>query len=207
MVQEIKRWLASDQDYAAGVALYETHGSSNVRKRMFASGATSFNREKLTQSLQELLSAEKPKPKTPSTTPAAKVTTVPTPNPNHQEHYEALMKQRQSLLDERTLAHARLNIVPEGEQLLKLSLQILELVPQIKKLNYIRKSYLVHGCLPDELFPKPKVDESDKASLIQHRNNLRTKRSRLRKHPESNEQELATIETEIQRLTILINSK
>ncbi len=90
--------------------------------------------------------------------------------------------------------------------MLQLSLRILELVPQIKKLNYIRKFYLTHGCLPDELFPKSKVDESDKASLIQHRNNLRTKRSRLRKHPETNEQELATIETEIQRLTILITS-
>jgi vacuolar-type H+-ATPase subunit I/STV1 len=214
MVHEIKQWLASDQDFTAGVELYNRYGKSAVLRRMFANGSSSFVREKLLQSLQELAPVEVVDPK-PAAAPKPRKAAVkkisqpeekPVANPADQEKFEQLMQQRQSLLDERTLIHARLNQTPEGNPLLEASLRILELVPIIKKLNYTRKYYLEHGCLPAEKPAKAEVDESDMASLVQHRNNLRTKRSRLKDKPEKAE-ELEKLESEIERLTLLIKSK
>lgn len=211
-MQDIRQWLASPKDYATGVALYEKYGSSSVRKRMFATGYSSFNMEKLEESLQELLPSPAPEPVAPKTVPkeapaapAKPAAAAPAPNPDDKALYEDLMLQRQEMLDTRTVAHARLSVVKTDAERLELALRILDLVPQIKKLNFIRKYYLQHACLPAESKPRPAVDESDKAALVQHRNNLRSKRSKLKSKPEK-AQELQEVEEEIQRLTTLIDT-
>ncbi|WP_276496714.1 hypothetical protein [Pontibacter litorisediminis] len=201
-MQEIRLWLASGKDYATGVALYAKYGSSEVRKRMFASGYSSFNQEKLLNSLEELLQSAAPEPEA---TPAPHTKAKPTAKHHDHPHFLQLMKQREALLDERTLAHARLNTVKTDTERLELALRILDLVPQIKKLNHIRQHFLQHGSLPEEAQAASPLDESDKSALIQHRNNLRSTRSKLKKKPDKTK-ELATIEQEIQRLTTLINT-
>lgn len=212
MVQEINRWISGGQDYAAGVALYEEYGASSVRKRMFtSSGPTSFNREKLLQSLQELVATapepaapamvSRPRKKAPqySATPAEVIPASP-------ELVEQVMVQVRPLFDERMLTHSKLDSPRLNDQdRLKLALRIHELSAQIKKLLQVRAHVLEHGRLPEEK-QQAKVDETDKASLIQHRNNLRTYRSRLKKdHPEKT-QELEAHNNEIERLTTLIKS-
>lgn len=201
-MQEIRLWLASRKDYASGVVLYEKYGSSEVRKRMFASGYSSFNQEKLLDSLEELLQSAAPEPEA---TQAPQTKPKPAAKSDDQPHFLQLMKQREALLDERTLAHARLNMMKTDAERLELALRILDLVPQIKKLNHIRQHFLQHGSLPAEAQAASPLDESDKSALIQHRNNLRSTRSKLKKKPEKAE-ELATIVEEIQRLTTLINT-
>lgn len=211
MVQEINRWLNSDQDYAAGVALYHEHGESDVRKRMFASGFSSFNHDKLVQSLKELAAATISEPdakaapepaKTSEKTPAkpAKVT------PANPELYEQIMVQLRALFDERTITHSRLDSTRlSDQQRLKLALRIHELVPEIKKLQQVRQYVLEHGKMPEEK-GRTIIDENDKACLIQHRNNLRSKCSKLKKKPEK-ASELEALKSEIERLTTLIKEK
>jgi hypothetical protein len=53
-MNDIKAWLVSNRDYAAGVKLYDKHGSSTVLKRMFAIGKTTYNENKLRQELVTL---------------------------------------------------------------------------------------------------------------------------------------------------------
>jgi hypothetical protein len=53
-VKEIREWLESGQDYAQGVALYETHGKSRVVLRSLQYGATEFTRATLRRELEKL---------------------------------------------------------------------------------------------------------------------------------------------------------
>ncbi|WP_187261310.1 hypothetical protein [Pontibacter beigongshangensis] len=207
MVEEIKNWLNSGQDYADGVALYEKYGSSGVRKRMFASGPSSFNREKLLESLQELVPAE-PEPKTAKAPSPRKSAPEHSPKPKENipadpKLLEQIMAQLRPLFDERTLAHSQLDStrITDADRL-QLALRIHELSAQLKKLQQLRAHVLEHGSLPEGK-GKPEVDESDLTSLIQRRNNLRSTRSKLRKNPER-AAELEATEKEIQRLTTLI---
>jgi len=213
MVQEINRWLSGGRDYATGVALYEQYGTSSVLKRLFSSGPSSFNRDKLLEALQKLVAtapvqdtsaphiqpaATKPRKKAPaySAKPEENIPASP-------ELVEQVMAQLRPLFDERMLTHAKLDSPRLNDQeRLKMALRIHELSAQIKKLLQVRAHVLEHGRLPEEK-QQAKVDETDKASLIQYRNNLRSTRSKLKKQPEK-EAELETINTEIERLTTLI---
>src|SRR5690606_2412104 len=49
----IAQWLR-DPDFETGVALYETLGTSTILKRIFASGESTFSRNKLHEELSKL---------------------------------------------------------------------------------------------------------------------------------------------------------
>lgn len=58
-MQEIRAWL-ENQDYTAGVALYEKYGTSDFLKKLFAVGSSQYNRAKLVEELSDLLPDESP---------------------------------------------------------------------------------------------------------------------------------------------------
>jgi len=51
---EISDWLSGKQDYNTGVELYKKYGTNNYLKELFAEGEDDYNREKLTEELQQL---------------------------------------------------------------------------------------------------------------------------------------------------------
>lgn len=55
-MEAIRIWLNGHRDYKAGVILYNTYGTSNLLKRLFAeSGETTFKKEKLVAAFQEMI--------------------------------------------------------------------------------------------------------------------------------------------------------
>lgn len=77
-MQEIKKWFET-KSYAAGVALYDKHGTSDFLRRLFASGSSTYTQDTLETALSELLPADdesKPEPE-PATTPPADMQTHP----------------------------------------------------------------------------------------------------------------------------------
>jgi hypothetical protein len=61
MKELIEAWI-SNQDYQTGVELYRRFGNSAFMLKMFENGESNFNRDKLLQSLTELITNEQLKP-------------------------------------------------------------------------------------------------------------------------------------------------
>jgi hypothetical protein len=138
-VKEIREWLEKGQDYAQGVALYETHGKSRVVLNALRFGATEFTRQKLKAELGKLLVQEnvrvvdtlpkrvheKPKrvpiePKVDSS--LKKVDSSP-----------AVHEQRRAWFAERNHLHPQLELVATDTERLAMSLRILELADLISQ--------------------------------------------------------------------------
>jgi hypothetical protein len=59
-VKEIREWLEKGQDYAQGLALYESHGKSRVVLTALRRGASDFTRQKLREELSKLIQVVTP---------------------------------------------------------------------------------------------------------------------------------------------------
>lgn len=58
MLTEINKWIESGSDYQQGVRLFDQYGSDNFLKRLFQRRESTFYKQKLTEALSALISAE-----------------------------------------------------------------------------------------------------------------------------------------------------
>jgi hypothetical protein len=176
---EISNWLGSEQPYAAGVALYEQHGTSGMIKRLLAGSCTSYNREVLARELGKLVATAQPA--------AAQVrppAAVPTPAA---DALPQLRQARRPLLGEREYLHARLELVSEAERSAS-ALRILAIGDLLNESYAAETHYQQYGTLPT---PPPAAEPAPElASLTSvgdihyHLKLLRTQRTKLKDRPD-----------------------
>lgn len=176
-MKEIREWLANGQDYALGLALYETHGRSRVVLTALRRGASDFTRQKLRTELEKLVGP------TAVPQPAARVANPPKAAPSAQVVVhtpavdEHVQRQRSGWFAERARLHAQLELVPTDEERRVMAERILELS------DLLTASYHPGG--PDEA-PRPRtnyVGITDKAEIRRLLANLRPQASKLKKKP------------------------
>ncbi|MCA8831958.1 hypothetical protein [Hymenobacter pini] len=173
MSPEISAWLASEQDYATGVALYEQHGTSGVYKRLLAGACTNYNRGLLARELGKLV----------ETVPAAEPEPAPTPVVAPPVDVMTQLRQaRRPLLSEREFLHARLELVGDAERH-DSALRILDIGDELQKSYDAEAHYVQYGTLPEPppvAEPAPELATlTSKAEIQYHLKLLRTQRSKL----------------------------
>jgi hypothetical protein len=198
----IQEWLLSSRDFETGRQLYEQFGSSAVLKKMFTQGATVFNREKLAKELAAMVVTAPvatvialPKPVTAPVPAPAKTVSDPT---------KKVLEQIQPLLEERRHHHTRLEMVYTSAERRELAFRILELSEQLTPLWELYNFAKAHGQLPEQ--PKPAGLPVNQAELVQHRNNLRSLITKLRKKPHRLNDLLAK-EKELEEVERIIHGK
>jgi hypothetical protein len=191
-VREIREWLEKGQDYAQGVALYETHGKSRVVLTALRRGASDFTRQKLREELSKLIQVVTSPParvrvvdtsakrvdKTaervhvaPPAEPVSQLVNVDKPAD------EALRLQRSSWYAERHRVHATLELLATdaerrvaGERILCLS-------------ELLTASYQAAGEAP-VVAPRPDLGAvTDQGEIRRLLANLRPQVSKLKKNP------------------------
>jgi hypothetical protein len=166
--------LENGQDYAQGVALYESHGSSQVVLTTLRYGATEFNRQKLRKELSSINEVV--------TTPAApvRVPQAPRPRPVVAEPApvnEALRAQRSSWYAERHRLHATLELLATDEERRVAGERICEIS------ELLTASYQAAGEAPVAA-PRPDLSGvSDEGTIRRLLANLRPQASKLKKKP------------------------
>lgn len=183
IVKEIREWLESGQDYAQGVALYESHGSSQVVLTTLGYGATEFNRQKLRKELlniAEAVTAPVVPVRAPKAPKEAQLVAVD----------EALHEQRRAWFAERNHLHPQLELVSTDAERLAMSLRILELG------DLISESYAAPLVVPAPPSLAHLADQGEMRRLLA---NLRPQRTKLKKRPDR-ATDLAQVESEIKFL-------
>ncbi|SHL26619.1 hypothetical protein [Hymenobacter psychrotolerans] len=179
MNAEISTWLASEQDYETGVALYEQHGASGLIKRLLAASCTSYSREVLARELGKLV-AGTPAPPSHTHPPQAPAATTP-------DVVQQLRDARRPLLSEREYLHARLELLTEAERG-EAALRILDLGDKLQESYAAEAYYAQHGTLPEPppvAAPEPALEQLTTRPDIQYRLKLlRTQRSKLQDRPD-----------------------
>lgn len=207
-MKEIRKWLESGQDYAQGVALYETHGKSRVVLTALQFGATEFTRQRLVKELRKLLEEKTAQPPAPAPAIAAKRVATSPPAPPPRERGEGAGKreasrrpveptpevaaQRRAWFAERNHLHPQLELVATDAERLTMSLRILELADLISQ-SYEAAPVAVHLATPSLAAI---VDQGEIRRLLA---NLKPQRSKL-KHRPDRAADLAQVELDIQLL-------
>ena len=175
-MKQIREWLESGQDYAEGLALYESHGSSQVVLTTLRYGATEFNRQKLRQELSKLIQAVTPPVPAPVHVVRISAKRVDkTPERVHVD--EALYAQRSSWFAERHRLHATLELLATDEERRVASERILEIS------ELLTASYQAAGEAP-VVDPRPNLSAvTDEGEIRRLLANLRPQASKLKKNP------------------------
>ncbi|MDO7853160.1 hypothetical protein [Hymenobacter convexus] len=208
---KITAWLASEQRYASGAALYAQMGTNPTYLRLFALPETAFSRQALVRELRTLVGQVKDEiavldsparpPEPPAAADPAPAPVVPsTPVGVGSPALAPVRDQLRAVRDERSHTHAQFTARNLGKKArYALAARILELTDQELKLKDAEAHVLAHGRLPG---PVPTAEVSDTGVLRQRLANLCSLRSKLKKKPDRAE-DLATAEAEI----TLIRSK
>lgn len=217
-LEEITAWLASGQDFAQGVALYNAGTPSATYQGLFAQGATTFSRSVLGRELRALVDVVAPTPappvvalpalEPPAAVPAPEVVLVATdpvpeppaaaPAPN--TALQDVRQQLKAVRDERSHLHPQLTGKNVGKTARGVvAMQIVALTASEAKLKALEAHVLAHGRLPG---PVATEELSDAGELRRRLANCRSLRSKLKKDPKRAD-DLAGVETEI----LLIQSK
>jgi hypothetical protein len=181
---DIPTWLASGQDFAQGVALYDQVGTSDTFKRLFGLGPTDYSQRVLLRELSALVAA--PPPVVPvlasaglAPPPAAEAAPlVPTPPPASDALLADLAHQLKAVRDERSHVHPQLTasgLRKTARQ--KLAGQIVALTDKEVELKLAEAHVRAHGRLPG---PVPLADITDRARLQRILTNRRAQRSKLK---------------------------
>lgn len=200
-VKQIREWLEKGQDYAQGVALYETHGKSRVVLTTLRYGDTAFTRQKLVAELEKI-AANSPMPaKVAHAQPHASVSAKkrpiaarPTPAVDNSDE---MRRQRSTWYAERARLHAQLELLATDAERRVLGERILVL-SELISLSY------------DEAAPpaEPRPDLAaltDQGEMRRLLANLRPQASKLKKNPARADdlaQVLAAINTLKTKLTL-----
>jgi len=188
-MEDVREWLQGEErDYAAGVALYEAHGTSTVVRNLLAYGETEFTRGKLLQALEQLAGTAAPTAPGRAAVPA--VVVAPAANP-----VAAPDPQRRDWFAERNYLHLQLGLATTDAQRRELAFRILDLG------DLIRESYdQAAGRSPA---PPPVGEPSPGLASIQDEGeirrrlaNLRPQRTKLKTKPHR-AADLARVEADI----------
>jgi len=170
---DITAWLASAQDFAPGVALYDQVGTSDTFKYLFSLGPTDYSRRVLLRELSALVVAPPPASAPP---PAADA------SPLASEATDALLvnlaSQLKAVRDERSHLHPQLTapgLNKAGRR--KLAGQIVALTDREVEIKLAEAHVRAHGRLPG---PVPVVDVTDREQLRRLLTNRRAQRSKLK---------------------------
>jgi len=211
-VKEIREWLEKGQNYAQGVALYETHGKSRVVLKTLRYGETEFTRGKLKSELLKLagaesvravpISAERVREK-PIRVPipqkvdssAGKVDSSAEKLASPAEHPE-----RRTWYATRAYAHAQLELVGTEAERRELAATILATTKKIDA------SYRAVEA-PADVVPGPDLAALDDVGEVRRLlANLRPQRSKLKNRPER-AGDLARVVAQINLLEIKLKNR
>lgn len=207
-MKEIREWLEKGQQYAQGVALYETHGKSRVVLNTLRYGETEFTRGKLKSELLKLLGAEsvhavpilaervreKPirvhiEPEKKDTIQTAVQVASPAEHPERRTWYAT-----------RAYAHAQLELVGTEAERRELAATILTTT---KKLDASYRSVEA----PADVAPGPDLTALDDAGEVRRLlANLRPQRTKLKKNPDR-AGDLARVVAQITLLEIKLKNR
>jgi hypothetical protein len=188
-VKEIREWLETGQDYAQGVALYESHGKSRVVLNVLRRGKSDFTRHKLREELQKLLvvvEGSGTRVRVVDTSPRRvhekpiRVPIEPKKVDSSPEKVASLVEhpERRTWYATRAYAHAQLELAPTDAARQELAALILETSENITA------SYQAVEA-PADVVPGPDLVALDDAGEIRRLlANLRPQRSKLKKRPD-----------------------
>jgi len=202
MIEEIRAWISSDQEYSSGLALYLKHGRSKSLMRVLSiGGETSKSKATLIYELERLLvnaTSEKIVKTSENIDRIAPVRTgIVTVHPIQPEsaggassgvirrqntpEIDQLIQQKIMLLKEWDSLHATLELVDQPIRLLN-ALRILEIGDILDDMYNRLDHYNKHGVLPPaKVFPKHKWDSSKPFDVAKRRTTLRTYVTREKK--------------------------
>lgn len=206
---DIRAWLASGQDFAQGVVLYDQVGTSATFKRLFDLGATAYSQGVLLRELSALVAgppaSAAPPPASAAPVPvlaSAPAAEAPLPAseaspPATADLLADLATQLKAVRDERSHVHPQLTapgLRKTGRQ--KLAGRIVALTDQEGALKAAVAHVHAHGRLPR---PVPLADITDREQLRRLLTNRRAQRSKL-KDP-ARAADLARVQADIDLLT------
>ena len=202
MIEEIKAWIGSDQDYQCGLALYLKHGRSKSLMRVLSiGGPTSKSKATLIYELERLLvnatsekivkTSENIDRIAPVSTGRVTVHPIPTESAGgasfgvirrqNTPEIDQLIQQKIMLLKEWDSLHATLELVDQPIRLLN-ALRILEIGDILDDMYNRLDHYNKHGVLPPaKVFPKYKWDSAKPFDIAKRRTTLRTYVTREKK--------------------------
>ena len=202
MIEEIKAWLSSDQDYQCGLALYLKHGRSKSLMRVLSiSGETSKSKSTLIYELERILvnatsekivkTAKNIDRIAPVSTVTLPVNTIPPESAGgassgvirrqNTPEIDQLIQQKIMLLKEWDSLHATLELVDQPIRLLN-ALRILEIGDILDDMYNRLDHYNKHGVLPPaKVFSKPKWESRKPFDIATRRTTLRTYVTREKK--------------------------
>ena len=203
MIDEIKHWFASGQDFAAGRALYEKHGTDPALKILFSLKESQLSRKKLSDALQGILDIA-PKPTITKMKPTADDATAP-------DEVKDLVNRRRHLYSEANRLHAVLfhQAITDpakftDEDRGKLANALLKVWDEIGSIWYKTNHYDEKGSLPT---PIPEVDIIPKngelalRAVLNHRSKLSKARKGRLKH------DVPTLEAQLQALERILEEE
>ena len=194
---DIPAWLASGQDFAQGVALYELVGTSSTFRLLFGLGPTAYSRGVLLRELQALVLATPPVPAPVLAAPAPAALAPPPASEVADALLAGLADQLKAVRDERSHLHPQLTapgLRKTGRH--KLAARIVDLTDQEVKLKLAEAYVCAQGRLPG---PVPLAELTDREQLRRLLTNRRAQRSKL-KHPD-HAADLARVQADIDLLT------
>lgn len=179
MDNEILLWIASDQDYLIGLALFDRYGKSHKMGRMLRiGGATGKNRLTLSYELGKIAKHLTISEKTPAlVNPHIKQDTskITQPAPQEATSIEKLISEQKMIYKMLDNLHA---ILPyrEIQERKDIAFQILDLDDRLIELKLRIEHFEKNGVIPpDPVIEKAKsVSDLDTAGLIQRQMNVRT---------------------------------
>jgi hypothetical protein len=200
---DIRTWLASGQDFAQGVALYDELGTSDVFKRLFSLGASAYSQGVLLRELKALaveppaaVAPPQPEPGPPAPAPAGPA--MPPMSAPAEALLAGLASQLKAVRDERSHLHPQLTapgLRKTGRQ--KLAGQIVGLTDKENELKAALAHVREHGRLPG---PVPVAEITDPGEQRRLLDNRRSLRSKLKKNP-ARAADLARVQADIDLLT------
>jgi hypothetical protein len=196
-LSNITAWLASDQPFAPGAALYQAAGPSSIYKQLFALGETAYSRQVLARELSTMVQMvqEEVAAITPPEPPAAAVPAPPPAPPGPDSPLLVDVRQQlRAVRDERSQIHAQMTAPNLGKKArYGIASRILALTDLELELKATEAHILAHGRLPG---PVATADVTDTGELRRRLLNLRSQRTKLQKLP-ARANDLAAVLAEI----------
>lgn len=201
-MKEIREWLEKGQEYAQGVALYESYGSSQVVLTVLQRGANDYTRQKLKAELLKLLEVEnvhvvatsaKRVEKSAKRVHVAPKVDSPLSKADSSPEVHA---QRRAWFAERNHLHPQLELVASDAERLAMSLRILELGELLSQ-SYADQP--VPASAPLGQVSAHLACLTNAGEMRRQLANLRPQRSKLKKRPDR-ATDLAQVELDIKFL-------
>jgi hypothetical protein len=178
LVKQIREWLEKDQDYAEGLALYETFGKSRVILTSLRRGASDFTRQKLREELTKLCQVVVPPTRVVEASPHRVARTPPQAPPAPPATPALEHPERRTWYATRAYAHAQLELVGTDAERQELAASILETSAKVTA------SYRAVEAPADVVLGSDLATLADEGEVRRLLANLRPQRSKLKNRPD-----------------------